>query len=245
MTTYKALSFGGMALAASVVCAAIVTTPNEAQACGVEPYIGSVCYTAATYCPDGWLLANGAKVAIQGNEPLYALLGTVYGGDGRTEFNLPDLRGRFAMGAGQGVGLLARARGQKVGTEGVVLGTAAMPAHTHVATFTGTVSPVSITATVQASTTIGTSAMPSTATPTLGGAQTQSLSTRKIWSATQAASPITVGGTSVTVSALPPGTGGGPTIVNSSTGSGTAFANASPQLTLLPCVATQGIYPTQ
>lgn len=243
MTTYKAFSFGGVALAASIVCLAVSTKSNEAQACGLEPYLGAICFTAATYCPQGWQVANGAAVTISGNEALYAYIGTIYGGDGRTEFQLPDLRGRLPLGDGKGTGLVSRTVGQKVGTEGAVLTPAAMPAHTHAATFVGTPAPVTITPTVQASTLVGNSTVPSTATPTLGAAPNLGLAaTRKIWSAAQGAAPVTVGGTNITVSALPSG-GGGATVTNASMGGGNAFANAPPQLALLTCVATQGLFP--
>ncbi len=56
---------------------------------------------AGNYAPEGWLICDGSTLPITGNEPLYALLGTIYGGDGKTNFNLPDLRERVAVSKGQ------------------------------------------------------------------------------------------------------------------------------------------------
>lgn len=71
----------------------------------VDSFVGEVRLTAATYAPPGWALCHGQLLRVGDNEVLFSLLGTTYGGDGRTSFGLPDLRGRTALGAGQGAGL--------------------------------------------------------------------------------------------------------------------------------------------
>jgi microcystin-dependent protein len=103
-------------------------------------YVGTVCFTAANYCPDGYLVANGSVQSITQYQALYSLVGTAYGGDGRTTFGLPDLRGRAAIGLGQGPGLTNVQYGEKRGAENVTLSAAQVPVqqHTHPATFTGT-----------------------------------------------------------------------------------------------------------
>lgn len=107
-----------------------VAAPS-AQACNTEPYLGSVCATAATFCPRGYMAADGQTLAISQNQALFALIGNTYGGDGRTSFALPDLRGRSPVGTGQGPGYRPVTLGQQRGQEEVTLTQAQMPSHTH------------------------------------------------------------------------------------------------------------------
>lgn len=81
--------------------------------------------------PSGWSLPEGQTLPIVGNESLYSRLGTTFGGNGQTNFQLPDLRGRTAIGAGQGVGLPSYSLGQYVGNEQVTLTEANLPSHSH------------------------------------------------------------------------------------------------------------------
>ncbi|MCY4045482.1 MAG: tail fiber protein [Cellvibrionales bacterium] len=85
-------------------------SPSIVASCSQEPTLGSICFTAANFCPRGYAKAAGQIVAISSNQALYSLLGTNYGGDGRTSFGYPELRGRSVIGTnnkkqlGQGVG---------------------------------------------------------------------------------------------------------------------------------------------
>jgi microcystin-dependent protein len=75
------------------------TGVSPAQAsCGYQPFVGQVCTFAFNFCPRGFALAAGQLLPLSQNVALFALLGTFYGGDGRTTFALPDLRGRTAVG---------------------------------------------------------------------------------------------------------------------------------------------------
>lgn len=107
-----------------------------------EAYVGEVRLFAATYVPDGWLACLGQQLPINQYNALFALIGTYYGGDGRTTFNLPDLRGRVPMQVGQ-----SEFGNFNLGTKGggtpaavTAVGTATitdvnqLPAHTHTAT---------------------------------------------------------------------------------------------------------------
>jgi len=88
-------SMKSIAAAISVIGAGFVfdATTNSAHAgCSRAAYMGSVCITASTFCPEGFLEANGQLLAISNNQSLYSLLGTAYGGDGRTKFGLPNLQ---------------------------------------------------------------------------------------------------------------------------------------------------------
>ncbi|GJL75049.1 phage tail protein [Nitrosomonas sp.] len=98
-----------------------VLTSNKAQACSAEPLIGGMCAFAGNFAPRGWALANGQLIPISQNEALFSILGTTYGGDGRTTFALPDTRGRSVIGAGNGPGLSDYKLGQQGGDETVTL----------------------------------------------------------------------------------------------------------------------------
>ncbi len=96
-----------------------------------NPFIGQICMFGANFAPRGWALCDGQLLAISQNTTLFSLLGTIYGGDGRTTFALPDLRGRLPRHQGSGPGLTPRPIGGKDGIEDVALNPAQMPSHTH------------------------------------------------------------------------------------------------------------------
>lgn len=96
-----------------------------------EAYLGEIRIFAGTFAPVDWSFCDGQLLAIVGNEGLFSLLGTNYGGDGRTSFGLPDLRGRLPMHFGDGTGLTLRALGQRFGSENVTLAENEIPLHTH------------------------------------------------------------------------------------------------------------------
>ena len=83
------------------------------------------------FAPERWAFCDGQLVPITQNEALFSLFGTTYGGDGRTTFGLPDLRGRIPIHQGQGAGLTNRPMGQSRGDEQVTLATSELPAHRH------------------------------------------------------------------------------------------------------------------
>ncbi len=109
----------------------------------MEPFIGQISMFGGNFAPRGWAFCDGQLLAISQNQALFSILGTTYGGDGRTTFGLPDLRGRVAMHAGSGPGLTPRQLGQKSGTETNTLNVNQLPSHNH-GLATGTVNiPVS------------------------------------------------------------------------------------------------------
>ena len=95
------------------------------------PYIGEVKLISFHYAPKGWAFCSGQLLSIAQNQALFALLGTTYGGDGRTTFALPNLQGRSIVGTGSGPGLTPYTIGQQFGAASVVLGVGEMPAHAH------------------------------------------------------------------------------------------------------------------
>lgn len=96
-----------------------------------ECYLGEIRIFAGNYAPMDWELCDGRPMPIMEYQALYALIGTIYGGDGVNTFNLPDLRGRLPLHIGQGPGLTPRTIGSAFGTEREVLGLTQIPAHTH------------------------------------------------------------------------------------------------------------------
>ncbi|MDD1793450.1 tail fiber protein [Enterovibrio sp. ZSDZ42] len=104
----------------------------SSYSCPSVNYLGAVCFTAANFCPEKYDDANGALLSIADNNALFALIGTQYGGNGRTTFKLPDLRGRVAVGEGLGPGLsVNRQRGQYFGNERIQLSSQQIPPHQH------------------------------------------------------------------------------------------------------------------
>lgn len=96
-----------------------------------DNYLGEIRLFAGNYAPAGWHLCDGAVLSISQNAALYALLGTTYGGDGQTTFQLPNLKARVPVGQGAGLGLTNRTIGQQFGVAQVTLTTSQMPAHSH------------------------------------------------------------------------------------------------------------------
>jgi len=103
----------------------------------MDPFIGQIILFAGNFAPRGWAFCEGQLLDISSHDALFSILGTTYGGDGRTTFGLPELRGRTAIHAGTGPGLSSRPLGQKSGVNSVVLSTNELPSHTHTATLHG------------------------------------------------------------------------------------------------------------
>lgn len=199
------------AVAAALSCVAVA--PHEAAAQS-EPYLGTVQWFGTNFCPRFWQQADGSLLSISQNSALFALLGTNYGGDGRSTFRLPDLRGRAPIGWDQGPGLSSYAIGQQGGAENVTLIPQNLPAHAHQG---------SLSATLRASTATGDSADPS-------GRVLANGRTARFYGAP----PTTVAMDASSVTAQ---------ISTSPAGSGQPFDNRQPYLGMTACIATQGIFP--
>ena len=116
--------------------AALVTGAAPASA-GTSAYVGEVSLTGYNFCPRGTLETAGQLLPIASNTALFSLLGTIYGGDGRTTFALPDLRGRRAIGDGSRPGGMTVRIGERGGRESIVLTQANLPVHSHSAELRG------------------------------------------------------------------------------------------------------------
>lgn len=96
-----------------------------------DPFVGEIRMFAGNFAPRQWALCNGQLMAIAQNDALFSLIGTIYGGDGRSSFAIPDMRGRIPMHWGNGPGLTPRPIGQRIGAETVTLLPTEIPSHTH------------------------------------------------------------------------------------------------------------------
>lgn len=96
-----------------------------------EPFLSEIRMFGFAFPPSGWGACNGQLLPINQNQALFALIGTTYGGNGQTNFALPDLRGRTPLHFGQGAGLQVRTLGESGGSESASLSTAQLPTHSH------------------------------------------------------------------------------------------------------------------
>ncbi len=96
-----------------------------------EPFVGEIRMFAGNFAPRSWAFCDGQLLAVSQNDALFSLFGTIYGGDGRTTFGLPDMRGRIPIHQGTGPGLSDRRLGSQGGQENVSLTANQVGAHTH------------------------------------------------------------------------------------------------------------------
>jgi microcystin-dependent protein len=137
-----------------------------------EPMLGEIKMFGGSFAPRGWAICKGQIITISSNQALFALLGTFYGGDGRTSFGLPDLRGRMPVGVGTGPGLFPIKEGLYGGAQRCQLGLDELPTHTHTASVTNP----SLTATsIPSLTATSTPSLTATNTPSLTATSTPSL----------------------------------------------------------------------
>jgi len=225
----------------------------------MDAFMGTVLAVGFNYPPRGWLFCNGQEVPIQQNSAMFALLGTMYGGDGHTTFGIPDLRGRVVVGSqAQGPGLANVAQGEKAGsniatvisngTATISLTTANLPSHTHTATLS--LSGLSATSTLNATSKGPGSAAPSN-NATLSNTGTGPTSGAMYLATTGAATDLVPLNTA-SVSTVVSGTG---SVTNSNTGSGTSLtvpvvssatiSNMQPYLGLNYIIAMEGIFPAR
>jgi microcystin-dependent protein len=151
MRTAKFLQAFG--LVALMVCVALVTQSltidsidkeaKEEQIAATTPLLGEIIMFGGNFAPRGWALCDGQLLPIAQNSALFSILGTMYGGDGRSTFALPDLRGRTPIHAGNGPGLASYRLGQKGGQERTTLNIAQLPSHNH--TFQGHIDNIGLT----------------------------------------------------------------------------------------------------
>lgn len=116
-------------LSAIFILMIIGSAPTKANA--QEAFLAEVKLFAGNFAPRGWMKCEGQLLPISQYSALFSLLGTIYGGDGRTTFALPDMRGRVAVGVGNGPGLSPVREGQKHGAETATITINQLPSHEH------------------------------------------------------------------------------------------------------------------
>jgi microcystin-dependent protein len=117
-------------LASSIAASALLAAAPAAQA-QTQPMVGEISAFGFSFCPRGWTSASGQLLPISQYSALFSLYGTNFGGDGRTTFGVPDMRGRVAIHAGQAPGLSNYRVGQRGGSERVTLSVGQMASHGH------------------------------------------------------------------------------------------------------------------
>ncbi|MFJ4248963.1 Microcystin-dependent protein [Pseudomonas helmanticensis] len=194
----------------------------------MDVYMGTVMTFAFNFAPSNWALCNGQIMSISQYNALFALLGTVYGGNGQQTFGLPNLQSRLPVCQGSGPGLTPRVMGEVSGAEQVTATLNNLPNHTH------TLAGLTATTTVQlanpASNVVGTP----TATNAYIGASGTGPGLANIYSDAQGASPVPLKGAATTISG---------TITP--TGNGLPMPIMNPYLVLNFSIALNGIFPSR
>ena len=180
-----------------------------------EPFVGEIHAFGFNFAPRNWALCAGQLMAISQNTALFSLLGTTYGGDGRTTFGLPDFQGRTPLGMGQGPGRPNYDWGEKAGGVSTTLQAANLPPHTH---------GLSLSAALPAHGGPGSQDNPVAAVPA-GSAAVEN------YSPPGSANASLGGGTA--------------NLTAQSTGSGVPFGRMPPYRTLNICIALFGVYPSR
>lgn len=213
----------------------VLGASQTAQACSDDSYTGTVCTVSFDWCPRGTLEANGQLLSINRYNALYALIGMAYGGDGRTTFALPDLRGRSVVGTGRADWGAYIDVAEKRGSESVKLTLAQLPAHTHAAIFNQTGSDP-ITVNIPVSTGTGTKNAPDSSTNYLSGSSNGNVGANMWTTQSGQKTPVNIGG--VTTSG-----GSSGTVTNAYTGGNAPVATIPPQLGMKQCIVVDGLYP--
>jgi len=193
----------------------------------MDPFLGEIVMFAGNFAPRGWAYCDGQLLPINTNQALFSILGTTYGGDGRTTFALPDLRGRTPIGPRNGPGLSDYRLGERGGVETVTLTVNQMPSHSHIATTSSTPSSIPLSTADAANETPASGDVPAVANFPDG------LATQKV-KAYGPATNVIAGGS---VSVAPP------TILNQ--GGSQWHTNMQPYLAINYIIALQGVFPSR
>lgn len=205
----------------------------------MDIFMGFIAAFGFNYAPRYWSQCAGQLVAVGDNQALFSLLGDFYGGDARTVFGLPELRGRAPIGYGQSPGLPNFPIGLKYGNIENTLDLTQLPPHTHIATVTGGGGGTA-TGTLQATIANGNHDVPqagdmlATSFKVRGDTMMNYASADKRGTDFVDLAGLTIQG----------GGGGTPSVTNSSTGQGQDFSIMQPILAINYCIVMQGLYPS-
>lgn len=194
----------------------------------MEVFMGTVQSFAFNFAPNGWALCNGQTLGISQYQALFSLLGTYYGGNGTTNFMLPNLQGRLPMAQGNGLGLTPRVIGESSGTETVTATITNLPNHTHA------LSGLTATTTLQLASPASNPVTNPTATNSYIGASGGGPGSASIYSDAQGAAAVPLKGVATTV-----------TGEISSAGNGLPMETMNPFLVLNFSIALNGLFPSR
>ena len=189
-----------------------------------DPFIAEIRLFPFNFPPKGWAFCAGQLMSISQNTALFSLLGTTYGGDGKSNFALPNLQGRVPIGFGQGSGLSLRYLGEVGGADMVSLDATTMSQHTHT---------ISVALTANARNAAGNQQSPVGNVPAIEAAGVTATYSSAGPNADMRANAITVGGTATALNAGGAG----------QTGAANPHENRQAYLALNYCIALQGVYP--
>jgi microcystin-dependent protein len=208
----------------------------------MDSFLASIILFGGNFEPRGWTYCQGQLLSISQNTALFSLLGTTYGGDGRTTFGIPDLKGRVPLGTGRGNGLTVYPLGSQGGQENVRLEKNNLAEHNHSATFTGSAeAPVGVD--IQVSTEAATQQ-----TPTANGFIAESAPVRGSLVSTKNFRTSADGlGTSVALGGVSVNGGGitGGTVTVEYTGMNTPVSIVQPILAMNYILCVNGLYPSR
>ena len=194
----------------------------------MEVFMGTVQSFAFNFAPNGWALCNGQTLGVSQYQALFSLLGTYYGGNGSTNFMLPNLQGRMPIAQGNGLGLTPRVIGEFSGTENVTATITNLPNHTHA------LSGLTATTTLQLASPASNPVTTPTATNSYIGASGGGPGSASIYSDAQGAAAVPLKGVATTV-----------TGEISSAGNGLPMETMNPFLVLNFSVALNGLFPSR
>jgi len=194
----------------------------------MEVFMGTIQSFAFNFAPSGWATCSGQTLGISQYQALFSLMGTYYGGNGQTNFMLPNLQGRLPLGQGNGLGLTPRVIGEVAGTENVTPTLNNLPTHTH------TLASLSAATTLQLANPASNPASTPTAANSFIGTSGTGPGAANIYSDQIGASPVSLKGLSTTISG---------TI--SPAGNGLPMATMNPFLVINFSIALNGLFPTR
>jgi Microcystin-dependent protein len=200
----------------------------------MEGTIGEIRMFAGNFAPRSWAFCQGQTISIAANNALFAIVGTIYGGDGVTTFKLPDLRGRIPIGNGQGPGLPNYTLGEQVGQENITLTVDQMPSHSHANTVQQASTPGSAKATLNGINNAGGQSAP-------GGNYLGQDNSAGATPYATAGTPVAMhaGALAATVNVSPP------TVTLSLSGGNTPHENIQPVLATNYIICLEGIFPSR
>lgn len=211
----------------------------------MEFIMGYITMFSGNFAPKDWASCEGQLLAISQNQALYAIVGTSFGGDGRTTFALPDLRSRVPVGIGRGPGLSTVNLGRQVGSETTTMTVAQMPSHAHSASFAGSGggSGGSLTASAKMFT-AGSSGDTNEPANAYCAAGKSGLNNLNVYSTTKGTDTIAADAIEVTLSGSAGGITGGTVTVDANGGS-KAQNNIQPSLGMRYLICTIGTFPSR